>query len=65
MRKKCPSTYQHYFVYVHYLHTVVLLLQRCAVLRQAQLAQPSGDRLMLHGVMNIHQHSLFLSLDAA
>lgn len=34
---------------MHYLHTVIFLLQRWAVFWQSQLAQPSRDRLMLHG----------------
>lgn len=33
---------------LYYLDTIIFLLQRWAVLWQSQLAQPSGDRLVLH-----------------
>lgn len=44
-----------------YLYTIVLLLQRCAVLWQPQLAQPSRDRLVLHG--NAYTHTCMYADD--
>lgn len=47
---------------LYYLYTVIFLLQRWAVLRQSQLAQPSGDRLVLHDDTYTHTHTQNLPL---
>ena len=51
---EAENMFPHGHMHVHYLDTVIFLLQGCAVLRQSQLAQPSGDRLVLHGAAYKH-----------